>query len=89
MALGARRGDVVRLVVRQVMLVVGVGLLTGIVAAIALTRVMSSLLFGVSATDPVTYFAVICALIVAALLASYLPARRAANLDPMRVLRVE
>jgi len=89
MALGARRLDVVRLVVRRAILLVGIGGLVGLAAAVALTRVMASLLFGVSATDPTTFIAVLPVLGLVALAASYLPARRAASLDPMQVLREE
>ncbi len=88
-ALGARQTDVVRLVMQGAMIILGVGALSGLVAAVALTRVMSSLLFGVSATDPTTFFAVTCVLILAGIVASYLPAKRAATLDPMQVLREE
>jgi predicted permease len=89
MALGAQRADVVRLVVARSMTIVGVGALAGLAAAVALTRVMSSLLFGVSATDPTTFVAVTGVLVLVALAASYLPARRAASLDPMQLLREE
>jgi putative ABC transport system permease protein len=71
------------------MTIVGVGALAGLAAAVALTRVMSSLLFGVSATDPTTFVAVTGVLVLVALAASYLPARRAASLDPMQLLREE
>jgi len=89
MALGAQRADVVRLVVARSMTIVGVGALAGLAAAVALTRVMSSLLFGVSTTDPTTFVAVTGVLVLVALAASYLPARRAASLDPMQLLREE
>ena len=89
MALGAQRADVVRLVVARSMTIVGVGALAGLAAAVALTRVMSSLLFGVSATDPTTLVGVSGVLVLVALAASYLPARRAASLDPMQLLREE
>ena len=89
MALGARRADVVRLVVTRSMAIVGVGALAGLAAALALTRVMSSLLFGVTATDPKTYVVVTGVLVFVALAATYLPARHAASLDPMQLLREE
>jgi putative ABC transport system permease protein len=89
MALGARRPDIIRMVVRRAMVVVGIGGIAGLAASVALTRVMRSLLFGVSATDPTTFIAVPLMLIATALVASYLPARRAASLDPMQVLREE
>jgi putative ABC transport system permease protein len=89
MALGAQRSDVVRLIVTRSMTIVGVGALAGIGAAIALTRVMSSLLFGVSATDPITFASVTGVLILVALAATYMPARHAASMDPMELLREE
>jgi putative ABC transport system permease protein len=89
MALGARRLDVVRLVVRRAMIIVGMGALAGLGAAVALTRLMTSLLFGVSATDPTIFIAVTAVLVSVAFAASYLPARRAASLDPMQLLREE
>jgi ABC-type antimicrobial peptide transport system permease subunit len=89
MALGAEARDVLRLVVRQGMVLAIVGIALGIGGAIGLTRFIRSLLFGVSATDPLT-FALITAIIVAvALLACYVPARRAARVDPMVALRDE
>ncbi len=87
MALGARQVEVARLIVKRAIAIVGVGAAVGLAAAVALTRVMTSLLFGVSATDPLTFVAVTGFLVLVALVASYLPARRAAKLDPMQVLR--
>lgn len=81
-ALGARNIDVLRLVVGHAMKLAAAGAAIGVTAAIALTRVMESLLFGVSATDPATFAIVSGFLISVALLASYVPARRAANVDP-------
>ena len=89
MALGAERADVIRLVVVQSLRLLAGGLMLGLVAALALTRVMESLLFGVRATDLVTFTGVVVAMGLFGLLASYLPARRAARVDPMEALRYE
>jgi putative ABC transport system permease protein len=89
MALGARQKDVLALVVRQGMLLAFIGVGIGLIGAFGLMRLMESLLFEVSATDPQT-FAVIAALLsIVSLLACYIPARRAANVDPMVALRNE
>jgi len=89
MALGARRRDVFRLVLGQGMLLTGIGVLIGLGGALALTRFMTSLMFEVSVTDPLTYLAVALLLSVIALLACYLPARRAMRIDPLVALRHE
>jgi len=89
MALGARVEDVVRMVVRQGMRLAAIGLLVGAAAALATTRFLASLLFGVGAADPATFVAIPAILALVALLASWLPARRAARVDPMTALRDE
>jgi putative ABC transport system permease protein len=89
MALGAQGGSVVSMVVRQAMLLAGAGLFVGMIAALALSRTMTTLLFDLSPTDPVTFATVIAVLACVAFLASYLPARRAANVDPIEALRAE
>ncbi len=82
MAMGARTGDVVRMVVGQAVLLAAIGVALGIAGGLALTRVIGSLLYNVSATDPATFVAVSLVLIGVAALASYIPARRAARIDP-------
>ena len=89
MALGAQKEDVLKLVVGQGMRLAGLGVVLGFVASVALTRFMSSMLFGVSARDPITFGAVAALLAAVALLANYVPARRAAKVDPMVALRYE
>ncbi len=89
MALGAVRRDVLALVVRQGFALAAAGLVIGVAGALALTRVLRSLLFSVSATDPAVFGAIVALLAVIALVACYLPARRAARVDPMVALRHE
>jgi putative ABC transport system permease protein len=89
MALGAQVTDILRLVIGQGLVMTVVGVSLGIVSALALTRLLRSLLFGVSATDPLTFMVVPLGLIVVALAACYFPARRASQVDPLISLRHE
>ena len=89
MALGAQKRDVLMLAVGQGLKLVAIGVALGLVGAFALTRVMTSLLYGVSATDPATLVTISLVLVAVALLASYIPARRAAKVDPLIALRYE
>ncbi|HTS11093.1 MAG TPA: ABC transporter permease [Candidatus Limnocylindrales bacterium] len=89
MALGAQRSDVLRLILGEGARLALIGVAIGVAASLAVTRLMASLLFGVSATDPVTFVVVAVLLPAVALLASYIPARRAMRLDPNTALRYE
>jgi ABC-type antimicrobial peptide transport system permease subunit len=88
-ALGAQPGNILGMVVRQGMTLAGIGIVAGLIGAFALTRVMESLLFGISANDAVTFCAVAAILAAAAFAASVIPARRATRVNPMAVLREE
>jgi len=89
MALGARPGELQRMIVCQGLILAGFGIALGAGAALGLSRLMKSLLYGVSPLDPLTYVAVAVVLVMSAVLASYLPARRAAAVDPLDALRTE
>jgi predicted permease len=88
-ALGAESGDVLRMILGQGLRTIFIGVVIGIAGSLVLTRTVASLLFGVTATDPLTYAAVTCSLIVVALLACWVPARRATRVDPLVALRYE
>jgi len=89
MALGARPGNILSLITRQGMALTGIGIVAGLIGALALTRVMASLLFGITATDLVTFSGVALILAVVALMATLVPARRAVAVDPIVALREE
>ncbi|MHC4565571.1 MAG: FtsX-like permease family protein, partial [Planctomycetota bacterium] len=88
-ALGAERSDVFKLVVKKGLILIVVGLVIGVAGALTLSRVLASLLFGVSVTDPVTFVTVSVLLTVVGVVACYIPARRATKIDPMSALRYE
>jgi putative ABC transport system permease protein len=89
LALGAQVSDVLKLVLGQGIAVIGIGLVVGLAAAFALMRLMRSLLFGVGENDPLTFAAITVVLFLVALLACYVPARRATKVDPLIALRYE
>ena len=87
MALGADRRDVVMLVFRQGGILIGAGVIVGLLAAVAATRILGSILFGVTPTDPLTFTAVTALLLTVALVACWLPAKQATRIAPMDVLK--
>ena len=89
MALGARKSDLLKLVLREGMALTSVGLAVGLMIAVSLTGLLNGLLYGVQANDPLTLTAVSLLLILVALLATYIPARRASRVDPMIALKYE
>ncbi len=89
MALGARRADVLQMTVQQGLKLVGAGMVLGLAAAFLLTRVMATLLYGISATDPITFIGISMVLLAVAILASYIPALRATRVDPIVALRAQ
>jgi ABC-type antimicrobial peptide transport system permease subunit len=89
MALGAQRSDVLKLVVGQGGRLAAIGVVIGLVAAFALMRIISKLLFAVNATDPITFGGTALLILVVALVASYIPALRAVKVDPVVALRCE
>jgi putative ABC transport system permease protein len=89
MAVGARENDVLGLIVKKGLKLIVVGLVAGIAGALAVTRVLAGLLYGVTPTDPATFLVVSLLLTVAGLIACYIPARRAAKVDPVVALRCE
>jgi len=89
LALGAQVRDVMRMILGQGMAVIGVGLVLGLASAFALMRLLRSLLFGVGENDPVTFVVITLVLLLVALVACYIPARRATKVDPLTALRYE
>jgi len=89
LALGAQKGELKWMFVRSALVLTGIGVAIGVFAAAGLTQFMKALLFGISPLDPLTYLAIPSILVASAVLASYLPARRAAAVDPVEALRTE
>lgn len=89
MALGARSSDITRMILLEGGVVGSIGVVVGVAIALVATRLIQSMLFGVTAADPATFGSVAAGLLLLALVASYLPARRAARVDPMEAIRAE
>jgi len=89
MALGALAGDVLRMVMREVLVLAGAGALIGLAAALAVTRLLANQLYGIMPNDPATLFGATLGIAAIAAISGYLPARRAARVDPIRALRYE
>jgi putative ABC transport system permease protein len=89
MALGARRSDVLQMTIKQGLKLVSAGMMLGLAAAFLMTRVLASLLFGISATDPVTFIGISLVLFAVAIVASYVPALRATKVDPIIAVRAQ
>jgi ABC-type antimicrobial peptide transport system permease subunit len=89
MALGAERNDVVRMVLREGMAFAAIGSVIGLIASLLTMRVLSSVLYGVKPTDPLAFAGSVAVVISVSLIACWIPARRAASIDPMQALRTE
>jgi ABC-type antimicrobial peptide transport system permease subunit len=89
MALGATPGGIANMVIRQGVFLGGLGVAVGIAGALVLTRFLSTLLFGIEPTDPITFVAIGFLMLIVAVISSYIPARRAARIDPVISLRTE
>jgi len=89
MALGATSPRVLSMVMRETLLVVGIGVVIGLGAAVAVTRLIATMLYGLAPTDPLTISSAVMLMVIVAGLAGYIPARRAARVDPMVALRYE
>jgi putative ABC transport system permease protein len=89
MALGSQRGEVIRMVLRHGGFLAGLGILIGVAGALLLSRVLESLLYGIASTDALSFLSASLVLLIVALAASFIPARRAASMDPSSVLRAE
>jgi ABC-type antimicrobial peptide transport system permease subunit len=89
MALGAERPEITRMVIRQSMAIVAIGIVVGLVLAVGQGKALESMLYEISGTDPMTFVTVVAMIVAVSLLAAWLPARRATGLDPVRALRDE